>query len=85
MRFDGATGWYSIAQEKDGVTRNFPVMRYHDGRIEIYKNGQLRGDEDSPIMNYVSCGARASFPPMVRMAVSAALMERYREAAGTER
>ncbi len=84
LRFDGATGWYSIAQEKDGVTRNFPVMRYHDGRMEIYKNGQLRGDEDSPIMNYVSCGARASFPPMVRMAVSAALMERYREAAETE-
>ncbi|GAB5483039.1 MAG: hypothetical protein Pars92KO_27960 [Parasphingorhabdus sp.] len=85
LRFDGATGWYSIAQEKDGVTRNFPVMRYHDGRIEIYKNGQLRGDEDSLIMNYVSCGARASFPPMMRMAVPAALMERYREAAGTER
>ncbi len=85
LRFDPATGWYSIKQEKDGVTRNFPVMRYHDGRMEIYRNGQLRGDEDGPMMDYVSCGARASFPPMVRMAVPAAVMERYREAAETER
>ncbi len=85
LRFDRATGWYSIAQEKDGVTHNFPVLRYHDGRVEVYKSGQLRGDEDSPMMNYVSCGARASFPPMIRMAVPEAVIERYREAAKTER
>jgi uncharacterized protein YjbI with pentapeptide repeats/uncharacterized protein YecT (DUF1311 family) len=81
LRFDRATGWYSIAQEKDGVTRNFPVLRYHDDRMEVYKGGQLHGDEGSPMMNYVSCGARASFPPMVRMVVPEAVMEQYRGAA----
>ncbi len=85
LRFDRATGWYSIAQEKNGVTRNFPVLRYHDGRIEVYKGGQLRGDEDSPMLDYVSCGARASFPPMVRMAVPEAVMDQYRGAAEEER
>lgn len=85
LRFDPATGWYSQTEEKDGANRNFPVLRYHDGRMEVYKSGQLRGDEDSPMMNYVSCGARASFPPMIRMAVPAAVMERYREAAENER
>lgn len=81
LRFDRATGWYSVAQEKDGVTRSFPVLRYYDGHMEVYKGGQLHGDEDSPMMNYVSCGARASFPPMVRMVVTEAVMEQYRGAA----
>ncbi len=81
LRFDRTTGWYSIAEAKDGVIRNFPVLRYHDGRIEIYKGGKFLGDDDSPAMNYVSCGARASFPPMVRMDGSAELLDRYRRAA----
>lgn len=81
LRFDRVTGWYSIAEAKNGVTRNFPVLRYHDGQIEIYKGGKFLGDDDSPAMNYVSCGARASFPTMVRMAVSPELLERYRKAA----
>ncbi|QTD57576.1 hypothetical protein [Parasphingorhabdus cellanae] len=85
LRFDPATGWYSIAESKNGVARNYPVLRYHDGQIEIYKRGKFLGEDDSPAMNYVSCGARASFPPMVRMAVPAAVMERYRKAAETER
>ena len=78
LRFDRATGWYSLAETKNGATRMFPVLRYHDGQIEIYKRGKFLGDDDSPAMNYVSCGARASFPTMVRMAVSAELLERYR-------
>lgn len=77
LRFDRSTGWYSMAEAKDGVIRNFPVLRYHDRRIEIFKGGKFLGDDDSPMMNYVSCGARASFPPMERMAVSAELLDRY--------
>lgn len=78
LRFDRATGWYSIAETKNGVTRNFPVLRHYDGEITIYKNGKFAGDDDGPAMNYVSCGARARFPTMVRMAVSAKLLDRYR-------
>jgi len=85
LRFDRATGWYSIAETKNGVTRNFPVLRHYDGQIEIYKNGKFAGDDDSPAMNYVSCGARASFPPMLRMAVSAKLLDRYRRDAENSR
>lgn len=85
LRFDPATGWYSLAATTGDSSRLMPVLRYHDGRIDIYRGGKLRGDEDLPMTNYVSCGARASFPPMVRMAVPDAIMERYREAAKAER
>ena len=85
LRFDPATGWYSLAATTGDISRLMPVLRYHDGRIDIYRGGKLRGDEDLPMTNYVSCGARASFPPMVRMAVPEAIMERYREAAQAER
>ena len=85
LRFDAATGWYSIAASEGGVTRNVPVLRYYDGRIEIYHSGRLDDGEELPPMgdarNNVSCGARASFPPMVKMAVPADLMAQYRRAA----
>ena len=97
LRFDPATGWYSIDAGENNVARNVPVLRYHDGRIEIYRSGKLRADEQLPspndglnnalddAANYISCGARASFPPMVKMAVPAALMDKYRRAAQAER
>ncbi|MEH6758286.1 MAG: hypothetical protein V7676_12380 [Parasphingorhabdus sp.] len=78
LHFDRATGWYGLSEVKNDGTRNFPVLRYYDGRIEIYKGGKLLGDDDSPMMDYVSCGARASFPDMVRMAVSPETLELYR-------
>ncbi len=80
VRFDSATGWYGLSEIRNGVTKNFPVLRYYDEQIEIYEGGKFRGDDDSPAMNHISCGARASFSPMVRMTVPATLMDRYRKA-----
>ncbi|HEY9092158.1 MAG TPA: hypothetical protein VIN76_10855 [Parasphingorhabdus sp.] len=83
LRFDPASGWYGLS----GKARTYPVLRYHDGRIEVFQSGRLSAEDELPEMgdNYVSCGARASFPPMVRMAVPAPLMARYRRAAQEER
>lgn len=93
LRFDPVTGWYSLTTRKGDESRNVPVMRYYDGRIDIYHDGRLSTDEELPTPNdgminapnYISCGARASFPSMVKMAVPAALMDQYREAAEEER
>lgn len=85
LRFDRTTGWYSLAQEKDGVTRTVRILRYHDGRIEVYKGGRLSGEEDGLVTAYVSCGMRASFPPMVRMELPEAIKAQYREAAENQR
>lgn len=88
LRFDPASGWYSLSGPANGARRMFPVLRYHDGRIEVYQNGRLSAEEELPetgpdtgdAQNYISCGARASFPPMVQMAVPAPLMAQYRRA-----
>lgn len=90
LRFDPATGWYSLSALEDGVTRRFPVLRYYDGRIEVYRGGRLQDGEEWPSTDeedgsYVSCGARASFPPMVRIDAPLDLMARYRRAAKEER
>ncbi|WP_422344882.1 hypothetical protein [Parasphingorhabdus sp.] len=80
LRFDAATGWYSLSGTQEGLTRKFPVLRYHDGRIEVYRAGRLRADEELPGTSFASCGARASFPPMIKMDVPPAMMARYRQA-----
>lgn len=85
LTFDAETGWYSLPGTQDGVAQKFPVLRYHDGRIEVYRAGRLRADEELPGTSFASCGARASFPPMTKIAVPAAMLARYRQAAAEDR
>ena len=79
VRFNAETGWYSVTQEKDGKTVSLPVFRYFDDRIEIYRNGKPEyGNETDALIDYVSCGARASFGEMIRMEIPESRMAPYR-------
>ncbi len=77
--FDRRTGWYSVPHKADGREKRLPLFRYLDGRIAIWRDG--RPDYDGPfgeLLDYVSCGARASLPPMLRVHASDELIEQYR-------
>ncbi|MEP3224913.1 MAG: hypothetical protein ABJO01_02975 [Parasphingorhabdus sp.] len=85
LRFDPLSGWYSLTAEVDGKMRRYPVLRYSSGQIDIYRNGKLRAEDQLPDDDYISCGARASFPALKRLAVPDAIIARYREAAKAQR
>lgn len=77
LRFDPATGWYSGPQppgDEDPPEwrgRPMPVLRLWNDRGEVYGMGRFGGggDGDPRFSDYVGCGARAGFQPMIRVPV----------------
>lgn len=62
-RFDPSTGWYS-AYEGEGAP--VPLFRLLGDRLEFRYSGNT-GDTPDEAMDYLSCGARVGFGPMIAL------------------
>ncbi len=82
LRLDPATGWYSLTDPASkGRIR---IFQLRDDRLTVFASGRPTGDEVEASADYVSCGARAAFGPMRRIALPDAVMDSYANRAGME-
>ncbi|MEO9470336.1 pentapeptide repeat-containing protein [Parasphingorhabdus sp.] len=75
LYLDTDTGWYVPVSEGPVI----PIFRIMDGRLEVYKNGRPDYEKDSGVLDFMSCGMRASFPATLRIAADDATMEQVRK------
>ncbi|HEX8669660.1 MAG TPA: pentapeptide repeat-containing protein [Allosphingosinicella sp.] len=79
LRLERATGWFSgpykpaDREPAEWRGRPMPVLRFWADRAEVHEGGHSHpgSEEDEPsFSDYVTCGARARFGPMVRLPVT---------------
>lgn len=70
LAFDPASGWF-VQQDSDGGS---PVRMFQliDQSLHIIRDGHPEFDHDAPVNLNLSCGMRAAFAPMTRIAAEPA-------------
>lgn len=82
LRLDPATGWYGLS---DPATQGrVRIFQMRGDWLTVFASGRPSGDEAEASADYVSCGARAAFGPMRRIALPDAIVESYANRAGME-
>lgn len=79
MTLDPLSGWYAVRDPESN--RRIRVIQVRGEWLEVYANGHPYGDENEGAADYASCGARAAFSPMRRIALPPEIMNGYAERA----
>lgn len=82
LRLDPATGWYSVRDP--GTKGRVRIFQMRGEWLSAFASGRPSGDEAEASADYVSCGARAAFGPMRRIALPDAVIESYANRVGME-
>lgn len=82
MRLDPLTGWYAVLDP--GTRQTARIFRIIGDGLEVFASGRADGDMPEASMDYASCGARAAFGPMRRIALPPDLLKRYAGQVGFE-
>ena len=83
MRLDPATGWYGVSEGE--AKRPIRIIQIDGDWLRVFADGHPYGEEAEGSSDYASCGARAAFGPMRRIALPADVLKRYAERAEMER
>ncbi len=79
LSLDPLTGWYSVRDSESN--RRIRVMQIDGDWLRIFADGHPYGEEAEGSADYASCGARAAFGPMRRIALPAAILKTYADRA----
>ena len=82
LRLDPANGWYSVLDPAS--QRRVRIFQMRGDWLTVFASGRPTGDEAEAGADYVSCGARAAFGPMRRIALPDTVLESYANRAGME-
>lgn len=83
LTLDPLTGWYGVRDSESN--RRIRVVQIDGDWLRVFADGHPYGAEAEGSADYASCGARAAFGPMRRIALPAEMLKRYAERAEMER
>ena len=82
LRFDADSGWfegrpdYRTGGSNPGLGERIPLLRFRGHVVEVHSRGH---SPDLRALDFVLCGARAGFDPMVRVDVAPGAVAHLRE------
>lgn len=82
LSLDPLTGWYSVKDSQSN--RRIRVIQIDGDWLRVVANGHPYGEELESAADYASCGARAAFGPMRRIALPSDILKTYAERAAIE-
>lgn len=82
LGLDPLTGWYSVRDTESN--RRVRVVQIDGDWLRVFADGHPYGEDAEGAADYASCGARAAFGPMRRIALSPELLKSYAERASIE-
>jgi len=82
LALDLLTGWYSVHDSESN--RRIRVVQVDGDWLRVFADGHPYGEEAEGSADYASCGARAAFGPMRRIALPADALKSYAERASIE-
>lgn len=75
LRLDPATGWYSLSDPS--TKARVRIIQIRGDMLSVLGNGHPDGEQADASVEYVSCGVRAAFGAMRRIALPAAVLNSY--------
>lgn len=75
LRLDPMTGWYSMPVPGKRISAR--VIRVNGDMLEVFESGRPSGDLPEAELDYVSCGMRAAFSSLRRIALSPDELKRF--------
>lgn len=82
LALDPMTGWYGVRDSESN--RRIRVVQVDGDWLRVFADGHPYGEEAEGSADYASCGARAAFGPMRRIALPPELLKSYAERAGID-
>lgn len=82
MKLDPLSGWYAVRDPESN--RRVRVIQVRGDWLEVFASGHPDAEKAEASFDYVSCGARAAFSPMRRIALPADLLKSYADRAAME-
>lgn len=82
LSLDPLTGWYGVRDSESN--RRIRVVQIDGDWLRVFADGHPYGEEAEGSSDYASCGARAAFGPMRRIALPAAVLKGYADRAAME-
>lgn len=81
LNLDPLTGWYSVRDSESN--RQVRVVQIDGDWLRVFADGHPYGEDAEGSADYASCGARAAFGPMRRIALPADILKTYAERAAS--
>lgn len=83
LSLDPLTGWYGVRDSESN--RRIRVVQIDGDWLRVFADGHPYGEDAEGSADYASCGARAAFGPMRRIALPAGILKSFADRAAMDR